>query len=158
MTPLMKREEPETGAGHSSERFYSTRWFRVSALVLILTLFAFGVYQNYFLGDDCFISFRYARHLVAGEGLVWNPGERVEGYTNFLWVLLMAGSLLAGIPPETSSVAIGVTSGAGLLAVILRFSARQWGWPTSRKRSQAIFSRKSDRSCQQARKFSCFWP
>jgi hypothetical protein len=29
-------------------------------------------------------------NLVAGHGLVFNPGERVEGYTNFLWTLLMA--------------------------------------------------------------------
>ena len=41
--------------------------------------------------DDAFISFRYARNLVEGAGLVWNPGEPpVEGYSNFLWVLLLA--------------------------------------------------------------------
>jgi len=40
--------------------------------------------------DDAYISFRYARHLAAGVGLVFNPGERVEGYTNFLWVIIMA--------------------------------------------------------------------
>lgn len=40
-----------------------------------------------FIQDDAFISFRYARNLVEGHGLVFNPGERVEGYTNFLWTL-----------------------------------------------------------------------
>ena len=30
-------------------------------------------------GDDAFISFRYAANWAAGHGLVWNPGERVEG-------------------------------------------------------------------------------
>jgi len=40
--------------------------------------------------DDAYISFRYAKNLVEGNGLVFNIGERVEGYTNFLWVLLMA--------------------------------------------------------------------
>ena len=39
--------------------------------------------------DDAFISYRYARNLATGRGLVFNPGERVEGYTNFLYVLLM---------------------------------------------------------------------
>ena len=39
--------------------------------------------------DDAYISFRYARHLADGHGLVWNVGERVEGYTNFLWTLLL---------------------------------------------------------------------
>ena len=39
--------------------------------------------------DDAFISYRYARNLEAGKGLVFNPGERVEAYSNFLYVLLM---------------------------------------------------------------------
>jgi arabinofuranosyltransferase len=38
--------------------------------------------------DDAWISLRYARNLVEGHGLVFNPGERVEGYTHPLWVLL----------------------------------------------------------------------
>ncbi|TPV93672.1 MAG: hypothetical protein B7733_19300 [Myxococcales bacterium FL481] len=40
--------------------------------------------------DDAFISFRYAQNLVAGHGLVFNVGERVEGYTNFLWTVIIA--------------------------------------------------------------------
>ncbi len=45
--------------------------------------------------DDAYISFRYAKNLLAGHGLVFNVGERVEGYTNFLWTVLVAlGSLL----------------------------------------------------------------
>jgi hypothetical protein len=40
--------------------------------------------------DDAFISFRYSENLAAGHGLVFNQGERVEGYTNFLWTVLMA--------------------------------------------------------------------
>lgn len=34
--------------------------------------------------DDAYISYRYALNLVAGHGLVYNPGEYVEGYTNLL--------------------------------------------------------------------------
>ena len=44
----------------------------------------------WFLCDEAFISFRYARNLVEGHGLVFNPGERVEGYANFPWVLELA--------------------------------------------------------------------
>lgn len=40
--------------------------------------------------DDAYISFRYVDNLVAGHGLVWNLGERVEGFSNFLWVVLLA--------------------------------------------------------------------
>jgi arabinofuranosyltransferase len=40
--------------------------------------------------DDAYISFRYGRNLMNGHGLVYNPGEYVEGYTNFLWTVITA--------------------------------------------------------------------
>ena len=40
--------------------------------------------------DDAYISYRYARNLVEGKGLVFNPDERVEAYSNFLYVLMVA--------------------------------------------------------------------
>lgn len=39
--------------------------------------------------DDAYISFRYAKNFFNGLGLVFNPGEYVEGYSNFLYVLLL---------------------------------------------------------------------
>jgi len=42
-----------------------------------------------FSEDDAGISFRYAAHLFDGKGLVYNPGERVEGYSNFGYVVLL---------------------------------------------------------------------
>src|SRR5262245_65923196 len=49
--------------------------------------------------DDAFISYRYADMLVRGEGLVYNAGERVEGYSNFLWVLIAALAISLGLDP-----------------------------------------------------------
>src|SRR5260221_4689119 len=46
--------------------------------------------------DDAYVSFRYARNFVRGDGLVYNVGEPVEGYTNFLWTTLAAVPLAAG--------------------------------------------------------------
>lgn len=60
--------------------------------------------------DDAFISYRYAANLIAGHGLVYNPGERVEGYSNFLWVMLSAAGMALGLPP------LAVTRGIGLIA------------------------------------------
>lgn len=40
--------------------------------------------------DDAYISFRYGKNLMNGNGLVYNPGEYVEGYTNFLWTVITA--------------------------------------------------------------------
>ena len=44
---------------------------------------------NTFGVDDAFISYRYAQHLVDGNGLVFNPGDRVQGYSNLLYVVLI---------------------------------------------------------------------
>ncbi len=73
------------------------------SVVILLMLFA-----SYRINivDDAYISFRYARNLVEGHGLVFNPGERVEGYSNFLWVMLMAAGLKLGIPPEQFSIVL----------------------------------------------------
>jgi hypothetical protein len=52
-----------------------------------------------FVIDDAFISLRYARNLATGHGLVYNAGERVEGYTNFLWTVFLALPHLLRIDP-----------------------------------------------------------
>jgi arabinofuranosyltransferase len=52
-----------------------------------------------FVIDDAFISLRYARNLAEGHGLVYNGGERVEGYTNFLWTLFLALPHLLRVDP-----------------------------------------------------------
>jgi arabinofuranosyltransferase len=43
-----------------------------------------------FISDDALISLRYAARLIDGNGLTWTDGRPVEGYSNLLWVLLVA--------------------------------------------------------------------
>jgi len=74
------------------------------------------------LTDDAFISFRYARNLVDGLGLVFNAGEYVEGYTNLLWTLAIAGALRLGWPAETSAHVLGIVCWIALVAVLLAWS------------------------------------
>lgn len=51
--------------------------------------------NRYFsLFDDAMISMRFGWNLAHGLGLVWNPGEHVEGYSNLLMTLVMAASTL----------------------------------------------------------------
>ena len=58
--------------------------------------------RYYSLFDDAMISMRYAANLAHGHGLTWNPGERVEGFTNPLWTLVMA--LAALVFSQTGAV------------------------------------------------------
>jgi hypothetical protein len=81
--------------------------------------------QNYrIIVDDAMISLVYARNLALGNGLVFNAGERVEGYTNFLWVLLIAPfywvSRLTGVDYVHLVIALSILlSGVALLLVYL---------------------------------------
>ncbi len=73
----------------------------------------------WFLCDDAFISFRYARNLLEGHGLVFNPGEYVEGYTNLLWVLELAALWkVLGIPPEQAAPWLSVACTVGVVAML----------------------------------------
>lgn len=76
--------------------------------------------------EDAYISLRYARNLLRGDGLVFNPGgERVEGITNLLWTLLVAGfSWLTGIGLPTAALGLGVACGALTLLLAYLLCAR----------------------------------
>jgi len=83
--------------------------------------------------DDAYISYRYAWNLVQGNGLVYNPGEVVEGYTNFLWTLFASASLALGQHPAEPALAANIGLSEGLVALTWLVSARLSGgrypWP-----------------------------
>ena len=85
------------------------------AFALICGLFVIYALRYWVLIDDAFISFRYAHNLINGSGLVFNPGERVEGYSNLLWTLLMAAGMAVGAPPEVLSRLIALASALAVL-------------------------------------------
>src|SRR6266542_4914754 len=66
--------------------------------------------KRYFnLLDDAMISMRYAWNFSHGYGLVWNVGERVEGYTNLLMTLLM--SLYTGLFAKSEAALAVIITG-----------------------------------------------
>lgn len=87
----MEKKASPRAEQHVAPTAPPTRRFRrfipVAGAIAVLTWLAA---LRRFVLDDAFISFRYADHLARGLGLVWNPGEAVEGYTNFLWTVWMA--------------------------------------------------------------------
>ena len=79
----------------------------------------------WFLCDDAFISFRYTRNLLEGHGLVFNPGEYVEGYTNFLWILELAAIWgIFGLRPEHAAPWLSVAYTVATIAAMLWWVAR----------------------------------
>ncbi|MDQ3706402.1 MAG: hypothetical protein M3437_14530 [Chloroflexota bacterium] len=67
--------------------------------------------------DDAYISYRYAWNLAHGNGLVYNPGEVVEGYTNFLWTLAASVAIWAGLSPAGVALAGTIACSMGILAL-----------------------------------------
>ena len=96
--------------------------FCVYAVLFIQrTSFVLEGQRHFCLFDDMMVSMRYARNLVEGHGLVWNPGgARVEGYTNPLWVLHMAAVHLLPLPDRLASLPVQVT---GLVLLLLNVAA-----------------------------------
>jgi len=91
------------------------------------SLILLGVMLHYywdFVSDDAFISFRYAEHLATGQGLEWNPGYRVEGYSNFLWVVLMALLRLLGMSVPAGARLLSLLA-AGVTVVLVVATARR---------------------------------
>ncbi|MEZ4299896.1 MAG: hypothetical protein R3B70_33415 [Polyangiaceae bacterium] len=74
--------------------------------------------------DDAYISYRYAKNLARGWGLVFNEGERIEGYTNFLFTCLLAGAIKLGADPDRAAKVLGGASALGTLACTFAISAR----------------------------------
>ena len=56
----------------------------ISALIILLVL------REAWFADDAFFTFRSAMNFHYGLGPVWNPGERIQNYTNVLWMFLIS--------------------------------------------------------------------
>src|SRR5690606_34668691 len=61
-------------------------------------------------------------NLAAGHGLVYNVGERIEGYTNFLWTVLLAGASFAGADLDRFAKILGGAAACGVLAMVYLLS------------------------------------
>lgn len=68
-------------------------------LLLLLTARILLMLNTPTSAEDAFITFRYARNFAGGQGLVYNPGEHVMGFTSPLWTVWSAlGIKLTGNP------------------------------------------------------------
>ena len=75
--------------------------------------------------DDPWISFRYAANLASGHGLVFNPGERIEGFSNPSWTLLLALVIAAHLPPLALARLFGIALHGVMLVLLWRMLSRR---------------------------------
>ncbi|MEM9696242.1 MAG: hypothetical protein AAGA56_27100, partial [Myxococcota bacterium] len=101
-----------------------TRW-RLTGYILLASAIGYIVARDAWLSDDAYISFRTADNFLHGYGLRWNIAERVQSYTNPLWLFLVIPLYAVGGNVGLSALAL---SGACLFAhlgLLARYIARR---------------------------------
>jgi arabinofuranosyltransferase len=113
---------------HPVDKTVSPMDYLPALVLLLLTVWGFFYYVSAvmpFIADDAFITFRYSENLARGYGPTFNPGgQPVEGYTTFLWMLLMTIPHFAGISVVFFSKALGIIFAIATLIVVWIFASR----------------------------------
>ena len=92
-------------------------------LGVICVMFIYLCFETKFIQDDAYITFRYVENFVNGDGLVFNIGERVEGYTNFLWLMVLSLFAVLGMDMINISQMLSVAFGVVTLIVTYKISS-----------------------------------
>ena len=102
------------------EESRTARWLlAIAAIVLVIHTLAYN-----FVTDDAYISFVYSRNLAEHGELTFNLGQYVEGYTNFLWTVLLAGLMKLGVAPELSCRLLALVCALVTLWLVTRIMDR----------------------------------
>lgn len=128
------RTLPEAGVEGQPTRPQCDRalWWAVGGAVVVAALaFEWSRRYNRNVCDDSLISLQYARNVAQGLGFVFNPGERVEGFTNFLWVSLLALAypLSGGGSAAFVHLATALSILLAALDIILLYRLGRLAWP-----------------------------
>src|SRR5439155_8056297 len=121
--PAAPRTPAATGPRHPARGNLTGLGLCIGALAIAALVLQARTYLP-FIADDALISLRYAERLLHGHGLTWNDGERVEGYSNLLWVLLCAALGRAGIDLVAAARLLGFAGSAAAIAAVA------WAFPT----------------------------
>jgi arabinofuranosyltransferase len=107
-------------------RFLShpTIYLVLAAALLVAHALYLSSLMGYDVVDDAYISFRYALNAARGYGLTFNVGERrVEGYTNFLWTVMLIPALRLKLPIHVASMVLGLLWALGSIFLLNRSAA-----------------------------------
>ncbi|OBA56424.1 MULTISPECIES: flagellar motor control protein ZomB [Nocardia] len=114
--------------GDAARRFsVLSRTVFVGGVIVTVALFGIGAWQRRWIADDGLIVLRTVRNLLAGNGPVFNAGERVETNTSAAWTyVIWFFSWVSDARLEYVSLAVALT--LSLLAVVFAMvgSARLW--------------------------------
>jgi arabinofuranosyltransferase len=92
-------------------------------LIIIGIVFVYYCKAFDFIQDDSYITYRYVKNFTEGNGLVFNIGDKVEGYTCFLWVVLLSVVKKLGYNFISASQTLGIISSLLTLLFIYKISS-----------------------------------
>ncbi len=106
-------------------------WARISlwaTVVVVSALWGSGAWQRRWIADDGLIVLRTVRNLLAGNGPVFNAGERVESNTSTAWTYLVyLGSVVGGpLRLEYVALALALAFSVAGVAMAMLGTARLW--------------------------------
>lgn len=97
----------------------------VAILGCAFLIIFYNLYFWNFITDDAFITFRYALNLSRGNFIVFNvDGDPVEGYSNFLWVLISAFALYLGLDIVVFIKVFGIVCSLSTMFVLYSFTKK----------------------------------
>lgn len=106
-------------------RISNVTYIRLAMIACALAvLLAHAAYYLPFISDDALISLQYSDRFLDGKGITWTDGQRVEGYSNLLWVLLVAFLGVFKIDLIVAARLLGVASIGTIIVSIVYLSTR----------------------------------
>jgi len=105
--------------------------YLIPVALILITRIALALYMPV-AAEDAYITFRFARNLANGFGLVFNPGERVFGFSSPLWTLWLALGFKVGAPPvawaRVTTLALEVVTIVTVAAMLRRAFGHRSAW------------------------------
>jgi arabinofuranosyltransferase len=106
---LSESIDSDTGRHDADSSRSSRPWTARVLVILPVAIMLFGGWSHRWVADDAYIDFRVIGNLTSGRGPVYNPGERVEAFTDPLWVgILSVFHFLAFLPIQWWAVLLGL--------------------------------------------------
>ena len=91
-----------------------SRWFVICGVfAAVIAIVGFMMHFQFF-HDDAYITLRYSQNWLDGNGVNWNTGERVEGYTSFLHLALVSLLGLFQVDLVSASRMLGIACYGGI--------------------------------------------
>ncbi len=124
-TAAKPKTQKQTAKASGSDKFVPYALLAAFALLFFYYAKSFN-----FIQDDSYITYRYVKNFAEGNGLVFNIGDKVEGYTCFFWVILLSFIKLIGINFISASQSLGIIS--SLLTLFFTYKISEQIFPKNK--------------------------